>query len=400
MVGRLLPANTGKDLWKMKKLICVLAALCLMFTAVMTSCAAAETAPLGFGILSGSDVAIRKTPGGARITRLRKNTTVWITESGTDSRGELWYHVKTQEVTGYSPRRNREGWIKAEFVSAGSALWHDVIAVAAAGYGLIALKRDGSVLCAGYDWNEDPAGRYEGLRDIRQVGTTVLGCEYFAVDGNGVYYSDGHTDQNSFRLVARGDYAKISKDNRLVNSEGEALNPDWKYPQNAAEVDISRVTAIENCEFKLLFLLDDGRVCSADLLEDVIDYPEPAWADWTDVADIASGVLRLSGGRCAPSFAAVRKDGTVLAVPEQLAGMIGSWQGMKKISIGSRWVLGLRQDGTVAAAAVDGRTPDVSGWTDSVDIGNGGTYCVGVRKDGTLVFAGDYDFGDDDPGNG
>ena len=90
MVGRLLPANTGKDLWKMKKLICVLAALCLMLLAVMTSCAAAETAPLGFGILSGSDVAIRKTPGGARITRLRKNTTVWITESGTDSRGELW----------------------------------------------------------------------------------------------------------------------------------------------------------------------------------------------------------------------------------------------------------------------------------------------------------------------
>ena len=80
--------------------------------------------------------------------------------------------------------------------------------------------------------------------------------------------------------------------------------------------------------------------------------------------------------------------------------MIGSWQGMKKISIGSRWVLGLRQDGTVAAAAVDGRTPDVSGWTDIVDIGNGGTYCVGVRKDGTLVFAGDYGFGDDGSGNG
>ena len=54
----------------------------------------------------------------------------------------------------------------------------------------------------------------------------------------------------------------------------------------------------------------------------------------------------------------------------------------------------------MAAAAADGRTPDVSGWTDIVDIGNGGTYCVGVRKDGTLVFAGDYDFGDDDPGNG
>ena len=384
----------------MKKMLCSLVVLCLVFLAVISSCASAETEPLGFGILNSNSVAIRKTPGGEKITRLRKNTTVWISESGTDSKGELWYHVKTQEITD-SYRRNREGWVKAEFVSAGDALWHDVSAVAAANYGMIVLKTDGSVLCAGYDSFDDPAKQYAGLRDIRQIGTTALGWNYFAVDGNGIYHADGDADENSCRLVARGGYVRVSMDNRLVNGEGETLNFDWKYPQSAAEADVSRVTAIENCEFKLLFLLDDGRVWSANLVEDAIDYPEPDCEHWTDAADIASGIIRYGTGDYIRSFAAVRKDGTVLAAPDQLAGMIGSWQGMKKIAIGNSWVLGLKQDGTVIAAGTEGRTPpDVSGWTDIVDIANGESFCVGVRKDGTLVFAGEFDFGDDGPDNG
>ena len=384
----------------MRRMICALAALCLVFLSVVSSCAAAETEPLGFGILTGDDVAIRKTPGGEKITRLRKHTTVWITESGTDSRGELWYRVKTQEITD-SYRRNREGWVKAEFVSAGSALWHDVSAVAAAVYGMIVLKTDGSVLCAGYDSFDDPVVQYAGLRDIRQIGTTVLGWEFFAVDGNGIYHVGRNTDEYSCRLVARGGYVEVSKDNRLVNGEGETLNVDWKYPQSAAEADLSRVTAIENCDFKLLFLLDDGRVWSADMQDDTLIYPEPDWEHWTDAADIASGIVRYGTGDYIRSFAAVRRDGTVLAAPDQLAGLIGSWQGMKKISIGGSWVLGLKQDGTVVTAGTEGRTPpDVSGWTDIVDIANGEYFCVGVRRDGTLVFAGEFDFGDDGPGNG
>ena len=112
-------------------MVCVLAALCLVFLSVVSSCAAAETEPLGFGILTGDDVAIRQTPGGTKITRLRKHTTVWITESGTDSQGETWYHVKTQEAGTRSVRKNREGWIKAEFVSAGSAalVWRRISCV-------------------------------------------------------------------------------------------------------------------------------------------------------------------------------------------------------------------------------------------------------------------------------
>ena len=93
------------------------------------------------------------------------------------------------------------------------------------------------------------------------------------------------------------------------------------------------------------------------------------------------------------AYAAVRKDGTVLAAPEELAGIVGNWTGMRKVVVGDRWVLGVKQDGTVLTAGLAGETqPDLSGWTDIVDIGTGYDYCAGVRADGTVLFAGDYVF--------
>ena len=97
-----------------------------------------------------------------------------------------------------------------------------------------------------------------------------------------------------------------------------------------------------------------------------------------------------------PAFAAVRKGGTVLSAPESLAALTADWRDIRKVAIGSDWVLGLKQDGTAIAAGIEGRTPpDLSGWTDLVDISNGHTFCVGVKQDGTLVFAGDYTFFDE-----
>ena len=96
------------------------------------------------------------------------------------------------------------------------------------------------------------------------------------------------------------------------------------------------------------------------------------------------------------AFAAVRKDGTVLAAPGTLAEATADWRGIRKTAAGPEWILGLKEDGTVLAAGIEGRTaPDVSSWTDIADIANGGTYCIGVKNDGTLVFAGNFEFSDD-----
>ena len=55
-----------------------------------------------------------------------------------------------------------------------------------------------------------------------------------------------------------------------------------------------------------------------------------------------------------PAFAAVRKDGTVLAAPEEVAALTAGWQGIRKVAVGWDWILGLRQDGTAVAAGIDG----------------------------------------------
>ena len=96
-----------------------------------------------------------------------------------------------------------------------------------------------------------------------------------------------------------------------------------------------------------------------------------------------------------PAFAAVRKDGTVLAAPAELAELTRGWNDMRKVAIGTDWILGATGDGKVLAAGIEGAAPpDVSGWTDITDIANGRTYCVGIREDGTLLFAGEFSFDD------
>ena len=86
----------------------------------------------------------------------------------------------------------------------------------------------------------------------------------------------------------------------------------------------------------------------------------------------------------------------MVAAPEELAALTADWRGIQKVAIGSDWALGLKQDGTVVAAGIEGKNPpDVSSWTDIADISNGHTYCVGVKQDGTLVFAGNYHFPED-----
>ena len=386
----------------MKQFLRAALVLCLLLGIALTSCASAE--PLGFGLVNAGDVALRKSAGGQKITRLPARTTVWITGSDKDSKGELWYSVRTQEDTD-SGWINRRGWIKAEFVDAGSALWHDVASVKAANFGMIAVKTDGTVVCAG-SLLLDAQARYASLRNIRKAGACTIGCQFYTVDAEGRLFRDG-TDtglKSRIRLTGNGDLLSVTKDHRLqITYEG---NPriEWVWPRSGGEALLPHVTEMAESTSKCLLLTDDGRVCAVNVDEYPEEYgPEPDWETWTDAASIdasicASGTYELGGHtlrRYVPAFAAVRKDGTVLAAPAELAAVTADWREIRKVAIGAYWILGLKQDGTVVAAGIDGETPpDVSGWTEITDISNGHTYCAGVRSDGTVVFAGDFSFDD------
>ena len=377
--------------------------LSLVFLTAFSACTRAEE--FGFGRINAESVAIRKEAGGEKIARLQKGSSVWITGSGTDGKGELWYHVRAEEGTDSNFRR-RTGWVKAEFVDAGSSLWHDVRTVKAAIFGMIALKTDGTVVCAGENMITLPTDRYARLRDIRQVGICTVGWAFYAVDGSGRLYRDGDEVRlkDRIRLAGCGDRISITEDNRLQDNYEGSTGLRWIWPQSGAEDRLEHVVAMADCNWRNLFLMDDGQVCCACTDDAGLDYPEPDWEAWTDAAGIDAslcsyGTYELNGRtlrKYVPAFAAVRKDGTVIAAPAELAALTVDWQDIRKVAIGSDFVLGLKQDGTVVAAGVDGRTPpDVSGWTDIADISNGHTYCVGVKNDGTLIFAGSFEFTED-----
>ena len=69
----------------MKKLLSAVLLLCLVFGTAFSS--RASDGPVGFGLVSANDVALRKDAGGQKITRLPEGTSVWITDSKKDSRG-------------------------------------------------------------------------------------------------------------------------------------------------------------------------------------------------------------------------------------------------------------------------------------------------------------------------
>ena len=384
----------------MKRLVCVLLLFCLVCLAAVPACASGG--PAGFGLVNADAVALRKTIRGQKLIRLGKGAGVWITETGTDSRGEEWYHVRTQDVlsSGYPVRT---GWIKAEFVDAGSRLWHDVQTVKAASFGMVALKNDGTVLCAGDYMFCDPGNRYAGLSGIREIGFTVA-CGFYAVDSRGRLFRNGEEVSlaGRVRLAGSSDLVCITEDNRLLVTYDGNTRIGWVYPQSGGDALLPHVTAKADCDYRSLLLADDGKVCCLSVDETEIDYPEPDWETWTDAVSIdaslcSHGTYVLNGHmlrKYVPTFAAVRKDGTVLAAPDELAALTAGWRGIRQVAVGADFVLGLKQDGTVLAAGIDGAAPpDVSGWTDITEISNGHAYCVGVKSDGTLVFAGRFEYG-------
>ena len=367
---------------------------CILLILLLPVFASASAETLGFGLVNNTNVALRKAPGGQKLIRLPKDTCVWIRDKQTDSKGDLWYEVNL----GYSDGetyRGRSGWMKAEFIDAGNTLWHDVSSVKAGEYGMMALRKDGTVECLCNSDNQELRSWAVGLQDIRQVGLTWLGWGFYALSGTGAFSGSNGNTEKDIRLMNEFGYPYLlTKDNRLLT--GGASSVSWVWPQDVSPEQLSHITAMTNTEYRLLFLTDDGRVYAAYSSADHVAYPEPAWENWTDVISIDAGITTLAGGSPYQyAFTAVRKDGTVLSAPDPLADMLSSWQDIRKISIGSQWILALKNDGTVIILAPGGaKTPDVSGWTGITDIANGGDYIVGVKADGTLVFAGEHNFSD------
>ena len=375
------------------------AVICLLIPVTAISSALSET--LGFGFVNNKDVALRRGIGGKIIVRLPENACVWIRDSGTDREGVLWYEINAGLHTDHA-NVDYTGWMKAEFVDAGDALWHGIQSVKASGSGMVALKTDGTAVSAGSlaapepsDWTEERSWS-QSLRGIRQAGFCEGGLVRYALAQDGTFRQygapSGILGETPLRLVGGSvSIYGISGDNRLLTGEGEAVI-NWVFPHAPGPGELARVVDIEDNGCRVLLLTDDGKVFAA---KDDSGDTEPDWENWTEIAGLEASAAQLTPGtrEFRAAYAAVRKDGTVLAAPDELAGLIGNWTDMAKIAIGDRWALGLKRDGTVLSAGFAGAVPpDVSGWKDIADLDAGSDYCVGIRSDGTAVFAGEFIF--------
>ena len=340
----------------------IASALLILILLLLPVCSFAQSEPLGFGFVNARDVALRANMGGTITGRLPKGTCVWIRDTRTDRAGRKWYEINAG--TGVDADGTETEYVE----QAGGA---------------------------GETEGRDLRGWTQAISNIRQVGLCAGGKICYAVGLDGTCYdSAGNGEEHPERIYAAGGKHRIweiTTDYRLKTGESDL---DWIYPQSVSPEQLSHVAAVADSASKLLLLTDDGRVYAANWQQEGEDGPEPDWENWTDVISLDAASCRFAeDGELRSACAAVRKDGTVLAAPEELSGLIGSWTNMAKIVIGEKWVLGLKRDGTVVSAGIDGKTPpDVSAWSDIMDLGTGKDYCVGVRSSGNLVFAGDYRF--------
>lgn len=395
----------------MRKMSCMIAFLAaLLLTAVSAAEASdvEETAPLGFGYVNNTSVALRKEMNGEVITRLPLDSCVWIRDEKTDEQGISWYQINAGSNDVGENARNYFGWMKAEFVDAGETVWHDIESLSSSGKGIIALKTDGSVLLAGHAIansagtdSVSPKSWNEKMDHARQV---VIGdvAEYYAVamDGGVVITGrDGklYPDGKRVWLLSEGsgEVFAITEDYELIDIYHPYLGINRLkpvFPETLPDARAFAHTVKMITTDSLLFLITDQGKLYVEQLQDVMG-TMPDWSTWTNITGICS--TNYWDGEnmdsLTPVYAAVREDGSVLAWPELLQNRISGWSEMKEIEICGTYVVGLKKDGTVVSTELrDYPEPDVFGWNDIVAIAPGNDYCVGLKSDGTLVFSGDH----------
>lgn len=380
----------------MKKMLCLLIAVCLLIPC------AASAQTLGFGFVNAEDVALRKAPGEEWIHRLPKDTSVWITDSQTDSKGTLWYKVNVGVRENYTSY-DRTGWIMAKFVDADDSVWHDVVSVYANRLGMTILRADGSTesagrICVINDKWSPVRGWASGYTHLRQAGVLNSLTHFVITEDGTLITSDGLTDDHFVGIPLRLfcetlPYPALTDDSDLIISSGLALY--WLFPQTDPEpAALERVVQIVSSYYLVLMRTSDGGVMAASTNEDDASFAQTDWSEWTELTDIstANSVDQNDIIICTVCVG-VRQDGTLLAEPQWLKTALSGWTDMAQVEVCEKYVLGLRRDGTVVSLGMNSNeAPDVSSWTDIVSIAAADDYCVGVKRDGTLVFEGDHIF--------
>lgn len=274
-------------------------------------------APMGFGYINTDRTNIRKGVGEDILLRLNAGDSIFVTEQRQDGDGVLWYRINSEKEhdKGFS------GWVQARFVTAGDALFTDVVQVAAGDMGMLALRGDGSVVgVANENWDtrvfQDTVAQWRG---VRQVACGFM--SYFALLKDGTLRGFGN--------MAFEDWNRV-KDVRLLS----AFDTNIAYLTESGECNTLRDNASQLYgappdapRAEAMFAVDRGlflRYADGSLtyvaLQPLADAYLPMTA-WRDVKSVACGAIsetRTGTGQTIlrPLYVALTQGGTVLVVPE------------------------------------------------------------------------------------
>lgn len=362
----------------------------------------------GFGEFIQDRVNVRKKPGGDILFRKAQGEELFIL-ARKEQGGKTWYQVET-----YNAQRTHPftGWVQSDLVKGPGQLFSDIVQIAAYDRNLIALRRDGSVVFAGSQFKY-PHMREGDQPDTWQEVVQVAAGELtgYGLKADGSLYRFGiRGPVSGFRGVLDADgqtvpFVKIAaKDSLLVGQMADgSLRNFWKhggidellppgsrmdhfsawYPYygTALVVQDGRVKALDGPSGQGVFSREDKERLAA----------------WQDVAQVEAGFLSPGASALQEAkaiVAALKTDGSVIALDPALHEEVASWAGITKIVSGNGFLLGLTGEGRVLAAGPNKGlvVEDIKDWSGITDIAAGRTFCAGLTRVGSLLFAGEAQF--------
>lgn len=276
--------------------------------------------------------------------------------------------------------------------------WTDICAVSKGSDHIVGLKKDGTVIAIGDNsYGQCDVKNWDNIIDIVATGNTTIGLKkdgtVIATGANDEGQCDVEDWEDITYIASSWDCTVGIRENGTVvatgdNSHGQCDVDGWDniikaYPGDMYTIGLRKdgtvtITDIENINMSRM---NSYLECILNIYEDV--------QTWNDIIDITVG------GGAFPFVVGLKNDGTVaVAGYNEYGNTVNNWTDIVAISAQPACCVGLKSDGTVVAAGYNEYGEcNVSDWDDIVAVFAGNFYTVGLKDDGTVVATGDNEYG-------
>lgn len=259
--------------------------------------------------------------------------------------------------------------------------WKDIVAVSAGGEHTVGLRKDGTVVAVGKNYN--------GQCDVsswRNIVAISAGYSHtVGLKRDGRVVATGWNWSGECNVSEWKDIVAISAGHSRtigLHSGGTVVSAGWNLTGLNFLKTWKNIVAVSAGNEFAVGLYKDGSVVVTENANKKCDV-----GSWKDISAISAGGSYIAG---------LRKDGSVITTENKVYGEYAVWifKDIVAISAGSDHTVGLRKNGTVVAMGNNEKGEcNVNGWKDIIAISAGHRHTVGLHSDGTVVAVGSNEFG-------